>query len=286
MFTVEKKKKSDELTEAQHLAERGQVNTTAAEVYEDYFVPALFQQWPSLIADAARIHKGQRVLDVACGTGVLARTIASRVGRTGSVSGVDINPGMLAVARRKARHIEWRQARAENLPYEDNQFDAVVSQFGLMFFENRGDAIKEMIRVLKPGGRLVVAVWAAIETSPGYASLYNLIEDLFGEHLADALRAPFLLGEKSELRSLFKYSGATHLLDVQTCSGTARFNSLESWIYTEIKGWALAELISDEQYHQLLQASTQALSSFVDADGKVAFDAPAHVVVAAKHHLS
>src|SRR5262245_46482610 len=117
--------------------ERGQVSHSAAEMFEEFFVPALSQAWARRVADAARIQSGQRVLDVACGTGALTREVAARVGSDGSVVGLDPNEGMLAVARRKAPALEWRQGPAEALPFASATFDTVVSQFGLMFFENR-----------------------------------------------------------------------------------------------------------------------------------------------------
>src|SRR5262245_61490850 len=114
-------------------SDKGQVSRNAAEVYEEFFVPALFQEWTSRVAGAAKIQAGQRVLDVACGTGILARTVAERVGPAGSVVGLDMNEGMLAVAARKAPQIEWRQGISEALPFDGDSFEAVVSQFGLMF---------------------------------------------------------------------------------------------------------------------------------------------------------
>jgi ubiquinone/menaquinone biosynthesis C-methylase UbiE len=161
--------------------ERGQVTRSAAEVYEEFFVPALLQEWAGLVTEAARIQPGQRVLDVACGTGVLAHSMAGRIGPNGAVVGVDINERMLAVARRKAPTIEWREGRAEMLPFEANSFDTVVSQFGLMFFADRRLAIQEMRRALRPGGRLVVAVWASVENFPGYAELADLLQRLYGD---------------------------------------------------------------------------------------------------------
>jgi ubiquinone/menaquinone biosynthesis C-methylase UbiE len=98
------------------------------------------------------------VLDVACGTGVVAREAARRVGPAGAVAGLDRNEGMLAVARRMAPGIAWRHGLAEALPFPDGAFDAVICQFGLMFFEDRGKALGEMWRALRPGGRLAVAV--------------------------------------------------------------------------------------------------------------------------------
>ncbi|KAA3663243.1 MAG: methyltransferase domain-containing protein [Chloroflexi bacterium] len=138
--------------------EKGQVVNSAAKIYEEFFIPALFGEWPQHVAAAAKIQPGHRVLDVACGTGVLARFAANLVGPTGFVTGLDVNDGMLEVARRSASQIEWRQSVAEQLPFEDNNFDTVVSQFGLMFFEDQVKALQEMMRVLRPGGHLAVAV--------------------------------------------------------------------------------------------------------------------------------
>jgi ubiquinone/menaquinone biosynthesis C-methylase UbiE len=143
--------------------ETAQVTHSATEVYEEFFLPALIQQWASRVTDAAGIQSGERVLDVACGTGVLARSVAERVGSNGAVLGIDKNEGMLAVARRRAPAIEWKQGRAEALPLNSESFDAVVSQFGLMFFDDRRTALREMIRVLRPGGRMAVAVWGSLD---------------------------------------------------------------------------------------------------------------------------
>jgi ubiquinone/menaquinone biosynthesis C-methylase UbiE len=172
-----------------------QVTRSAAEVYEEFFVPALFLEWAPRVADAAQIAPGQKVLDVACGTGVLAREAARRVGPGGAVTGLDRNEGMLAVARRKSPHIDWQLGMAEALGFADGTMDAVVSQFGLMFFEDRRAALREMWRVARPGGRIAVAVWAALESAPGYAAMTDLLQRLFGDRIADALRAPFTLGD-------------------------------------------------------------------------------------------
>jgi ubiquinone/menaquinone biosynthesis C-methylase UbiE len=257
----------------------GQVIAGAAEIYEEFFVPALFRQWPPKVADAARIQRGDRVLDVACGTGILARAIAERVGSGGSVVGLDTNPVMLEVARRKAPEIEWRQAPAEALPFADQSFDAVVSQFGLMFFEDRKAAIREMARVLRPGGRLVVAVWAALETSPGYADLADILQELFGEEAANAIRAPFALGDTGTLRALFADAGIQNV-EIANREGTVHFPSIEAWIYTEIKGWTLADRLNDEQYQLLLLEAERKLQPHVNSGDAVSFSAVANIVSA------
>lgn len=262
-------------------ATKGQVTRTAADVYEEFFVPALFGDWAARVADAAGIAAGQSVLDVACGTGVLAREAAGRVQPDGSVIGLDRNDGMLAVARRAASDVEWRLGQAEALPFTDASFDAVVSQFGLMFFDERGAALQAMWRVLRPGGHMAVAVWDSLDHTPGYAAMTALLQRLFGDQAADALRAPFVLGDPDALRSLFAEAGIVNP-QVQTQDGTARFPSIESWVHTDIKGWTLADMIDDTQYDRLQQAAQSDLAAFARDDGTVAFPAPAHIVTATK----
>ena len=262
-------------------SERGQVTSSAAEVYEEFFVPALFQEWSDRVADTITIRAGDRVLDVACGTGVLTRAVAARVGPSGAAIGLDVNEGMLTVARRKAPRLDWRSGRAEALPFDTERFDAVVSQFGLMFFEDRRAALAEMMRVLRHGGRLAVAVWDSLEHTPGYATVTQLLQRLFGDRVADALRAPFALGDPGALRSLFSSAGIPSAT-VTTVKGTARFPSIKAWMYTDVKGWTLADMIDDAQLARLLDEAEKALRPFLAADGTVAFEAPAHIVTAAK----
>src|SRR5262245_2903127 len=259
----------------------GQVTRSAADVYEEFFVPALFEEWAPRVAKAAQLSPAQKVLDVACGTGVLAREAMRCVQPGGSVTGLDRNEVMLTVARRVAPGIDWRPGRAESLPFPDGAFDAVVSQFGLMFFENRAGALKEMWRVLKPGGRLAVAVWDALESSPGYADMVALLKRLFGEKIANELRAPFVLGDKTALAALFESAGVPKV-KIQTQTGNARFPSLESWVHTDVKGWTLADLIDDRQYKTLQAEAARDLGKYVKGDGTVSFAAPAHIVTAAK----
>lgn len=263
---------------ASQAMESGQLTKTAAEVYEEFFVPALFSEWAPRTCDAAGIAQGQRLLDVACGSGCVAREAARR---GAAVTGLDCNPGMLAVARRLGPKVDWRDGVAEAIPFDDAGFDAVTCQFGLMFFEDRVKALAEMWRVVKPGGHLVVATWDALERTPGYAAMVALLERLFGAEIAKGLRAPFVLGDPAEVLDLFDAAGIPGA-QVDTQVGTARFPSLADWVHTDVKGWTLADAIDEAQYEVLQEEAQEELKGFAQADGSVRFDSPAHIVTAVK----
>jgi SAM-dependent methyltransferase len=255
----------------------------AAETYETMFVPALFGQWAKVVADAAGIRAGERVLDVACGTGVLAREAAARVGATGHVAGADPHAGMIAVARRIARDIDWHEAPAEALPFAPNSFDAVVSQFGLMFFSDRDRAIRKMLRVLVPEGRAAVAVWDAIENVPAFADLVGLLDRTAGKAAGDALRAPFVLGDKAALGGLFEAAGA-RTFAIATHRGTARFPSIRHLVEAELRGWlpVMGVELGEETIEAILAEAEDVLSPYRASGGNLLFDISAHLVHARK----
>ena len=262
----------------------GQLTKTAAEVYDEFFVPALFAEWAPRVADRLNAAPATRALDIACGTGVLARELARRLG-PGAVTGLDCNEGMLAVARRGVEGAEFQRGFAEDLPFEAETFGAVASQFGLMFFSDRARALGEMWRVLAPGGRMAVAVWASLSESPGYAAMAELLRELFGPDIARELEAPFCLGNPGQLVELAQQAGVAGAdveLDVEQLRGRARFPTLRDWVHTDIRGWTLADKINDEQYERLQAAAAERLAVFA-ADGRVEFDIPALVLTATKN---
>jgi len=255
----------------------------AASGYESLLVPALFEQWTERVLDAAQIRPSDRVLDVACGTGVLARKAVGWVGSSGSVAGIDPDPGMLAVAESLAPNVEWRRGTAELLPYTDESFDAVITQFGLMFFTDRRKALQEMVRVLTPGGRLAIAVWDSLENIPAYASEVALLNRMVGERAANAVRAPFVLGDRSDLSILFEDAGVSSFT-VETYGGTARFPSIRTMVEADLRGWLplLGIMLDEDQIQSILAAAENTLSNYVTADGKAEFDVSAHIVTGSK----
>ena len=186
------------------------VDTTAAEAYERGLVPHVFAPWARLVLDEAALAPGQRVLDMACGTGIAARLAAAQLGSTGAVVGADIDEAMLAVARRVpltagAAPVDWQRADALALPFADAGFDAVLCFEGLQFFPDRARALAEWRRVLRPGGRIIGTVWGPIEANPGYLALADGLRQFVS---AEAARLPpLLLHDAAEIRTLFAQAG-------------------------------------------------------------------------------
>lgn len=260
-----------------------QAEIDAASAYEALMVPALFGEWAAKVADAAHLGPGQRVLDVACGTGILAREAKMRTRPDGFVVGLDPSRGMLEVARKLAPAMEWRQGVAEALPFPDESFDAVVSQFGLMFFNDRRKALREALRALTPEGCLAVAVWNSLDRIPAYAVEVKLLERLAGRRAADALRAPFVLGDHHDLATLFAEAGVASVA-VTTAKGKAHFPSVRIMVEADLRGWlpVMGVVLGEEQIARILEEAELVLRPYVTPDGTVAFETSAHVVTGAK----
>lgn len=205
-----------------------------AETYESYMVPTLFAPCAQRLVDFANPQPGERVLDLACGTGIVARLVAARVTPRGAVLGLDLNPNMLLVARavaaRDGHAIEWRQGRAEGLEFPDGSFDLVLCQMALQFFEDRNAAVAEMHRVLAEAGRIAVSVWEGFDRHPFYRRLDEVIERRLG---TSSLRDIFALGDPRELRELLARSGFRNVA-IQPASITARFPNPELFLAGEI----------------------------------------------------
>src|SRR5688500_8563133 len=180
---------------------------TPAELYERHFAPRLFLPWGRELVALADPQPGERALDVACGTGVVTRLLVERVGTSGSVIGLDINAGMLAVARSvvTAPQVEWREASAVDLPLPDDAFDLAICQQGLQFFPDRPRALQEMRRVLVSGGRLILASWGPSSESPGYSAIERALTPHVGAEQAKL--PPFGLGDRTTFRGLIAGAG-------------------------------------------------------------------------------
>lgn len=258
-----------------------QIPLEAAEVYESRFVPALFAEWAPLLVESAGVRPGQATLDVACGTGIVARTAADLIGADGAIVGVDLNEAMLTVARRVRPDLNWQRGDAQRLPFPNAAFDNVLCQMALMFFPDRNKAMAEMARVATSGGTVAVVVPAAIVEQPAYGPFVDIVADEAGHNAATLLDTYWSCGDLKGMRTLFESAGLT-VTATRTHLGTAKFPSVDAMVATEIEGSPLFDRISAETYDRIKARSREALTAFTTTSG--AIDAPlrGHIIVAGK----
>jgi ubiquinone/menaquinone biosynthesis C-methylase UbiE len=270
-------------------AERWQLDGRAPELYERYLVPAMTAMWAVDLVDRLAVRAGQRVLDVACGTGVVAREAAARAGTLGRVAAVDINSGMLAVARSLPRiggaTIDWCESSALELPFSDSSFDVVVCQFGLQFFPDRSVALSEMRRVLDTGGRLGLNVFGPIEHNPATQALADALDRHLAPDASVAKRREHALADPQVLRTGVAEAGFRDLT-LQTRTRLVRFPSAAEYVRVQFAATPLAALIkADAQGERLIHAVekdvSDALRAYVKDDGLL-FPQEVHVVLASR----
>lgn len=186
---------------------REALGVSPPENYQRHFVPHIGEPIATDLIRRADLAAGERVLDVGCGTGVVTRLAAEKVGPEGSVTGLDVNPGMLAVARAVTPDelgIEWHQAGAEAMPFADGAFDVVLCQMSLQFVEDKAAALGEMRRVLVEGGRLVLNV-------PGPAApVFEAMAAAMRQHIPPAagfVSAVFAISDAGALERMLNEAG-------------------------------------------------------------------------------
>jgi SAM-dependent methyltransferase len=256
-----------------------QLSVEAAEAYEARFVPAIFAEWAPHLVEAAGVAPGRAVLDVACGTGVVARTAADRMDGRGRVAGADLNEGMLAVAGRLRPDIEWHRADAADLPFEDGSFDAVLCQSALMFFPDRVRALREMARVARAGGTVAVQAWDLLEAQEGYGAMYGAFARHLGPEATELGGTLWALGDLELLGSLFEAGGLT-VTGIRTRVGVVRFPSAAEAVATEIDATPLAARIDPGTHRRILDAGVEAMAPFVVDGGRVELPIGGHLVTA------
>jgi ubiquinone/menaquinone biosynthesis C-methylase UbiE len=262
-----------------------QLSGNAPEAYERYIIPALFNEWACDLVETAAVQAGERVLDVACGTGVVARAAASRVGKAGHVVGVDVNEGMLGMARTVppplGTAMTWQQGDAAALPLPTAAFDVVLCQQGLQYFPQRAAALLEMARVLVPGGRLALSVWRPIERQPFFVALVDVIESHVSADVGALQRAAFTLGDADELRGLLTAAGfrTPHLrLVVKLIRAPSLAEYLPGYITATPMAGAVAAM-EETARTAMFQDLQGRLRSYVDDTG-LAVPMECHVIVA------
>lgn len=254
---------------------------TAAENYQRYFVPAIAEPVSVPLLAAAALRPGERVLDVGCGTGVIARRAAEQVGPAGAVTAIDLSPEMIEVAQATPApatpSIEWRAGDAASLPFPDGAYDAVLCQMALMFMENRIAAVTEMRRVLKPGGRVVVSTPGPIQ--PVFTALERAIVEHIGADLGMFVRAVFSMHDPDAVATLLRDAG------LREVSGTVspvrlRLPSPQEFLWQYISVTPLAPLVAqapETAQEAMERQAVKAWQPYV-VDGAVTVEQPMVVV--------
>ena len=258
----------------------------AMQVYDDIFVPGLFIPWGKLLLDEVGLAPGEHVLDVACGPGTVTRLAAERVGVNGRAVGADISPAMLTIARAKpapkGASIEYVETAAAPLAVGTAEFDVVVCQQGLQFFPDRAAALLEMRRALKPGGRVALAVWTAIDQQPSFAGLARAVGDVLGpDTAARYANGPWGHSSLDVLVNEVEAAGFTDLraqpraLDVVFDGDGARYSDTlaAAGIADEVAA------LSEDDRARLVEAAALHLRPLV-SDGKLHSPSASNIVVA------
>ena len=245
-----------------------EISDELVRLHEQYLVPAIYAQWATRVADIAEIELGHHVLDVACGTGTLARAVQLETGLSGKIIGLDKNEKMLESAREKSHGIEWQLGDATALPFEKNRFDRVMCQFALMFIANRVATIKEMLRVCKPDGLVVLATWGPLHHGGAYEALINLVSKYIGSHAALKLSSPWSLGKPGAMDSLLLTSGVNEY-ECHQRVGQATYPSMRAFIETHLRLAGEFESLNEQSLEEIYSAADGQLRPFLAPSGQL-----------------
>jgi len=224
-----------------------QLDGSAPELYQRYLVPAITTKWAEDLVGRAQPRVGDEVLDVACGTGVVAR-LAGKLMRQGRVTGLDLNKGMLAVARAlpsEGAPIDWIEGSALDLPFSDGKFDLVLCQLGLQFFPDKGRALREMRRVLSPSGRVALSVYSPIERTPGANAFVLALDRVLGSNASKIKRGEHSFKSPDELQSLLTCVGFSKV-EVHTVVQQIAFPSVLDYVRFQLLATPMAALLNSD----------------------------------------
>lgn len=248
------------------------------DVYEGVLVPAIFRPWSSEIIERARpIGPSDRILDLGCGTGIVARTLHERLGGGAPIIGLDASSEMLAKAREIAPELDWREGNAMDLPFADASFEVVVSQQMLQFVPDRAAALREIRRVLAPGGRLIAATWRARHELPLYEALGVVAE----RHLGVPNEKRFSLGDDGAIATWLADAGFSDIR-VEVVTRTEHFAEFPYRLSALAANFDLSGLSAEERERRLAAVEAESIEAVAEltSDGGISAPARANLVTA------
>jgi ubiquinone/menaquinone biosynthesis C-methylase UbiE len=273
----------DEMAQSSSGAPGWQLEGNASLAYDTHIVDVFLQDYSRRLVEVAAIKPGDRVLDVACGTGVVTRLVANKIGSAGRVVGFDLNAGMLARARaagETAAAIEWQLGNATDMPFADATFDCVICQHGLQFIPDKAAAVSEMRRVLADRGRMVISVWRSIEHCPWQAAIAGAVERHVGREQAAQIRSAFSFGDADQLRQIIVAAGFQGA-EIRIERETIRHASMAEYVPGYISATPIAAAVAglDQAAQAKITADVaDALAAYRVGDG-LAAPIEAHVAI-------
>jgi len=196
--------------------------------YERYLVPLIFEPYAADMAARVTSRSPQRVLEIAAGTGVVTRAMSATLARDVAIVATDLSQPMIDLAQTLGteRPVEWRQADVLALPFDDQEFDAVVCQFGVMFFPHKSTAFAEAHRVLRPGGALIFNVWDRIEENEFADTVATAVASMFpGDPPSFLARTPYGYSDRSAIQRDLSVGGFLAQAQVTTIAERSRADS-------------------------------------------------------------
>lgn len=255
-----------------------------ADKYERELVPAIFEPWSHSTVATAAPQQGEHALDIACGTGIVARCAASFIGPQGRVVGIDSDQDMIATARSLPSHlertIEWVEGDAQQLPFADATFDMIFCQGGLQFISDRSTALREMYRVLKPRARMVLMLFREIEYAPAFALLAETVAPYVAARMLKSIVTPFSLGKTDEAQELVEQAGFQQVSIRQEIKKT-RFPSAQAFIQARL----LATYHYDTMNSQILTRAVEEVGKALrpyEVNGELVFPMTGYLLLAHK----
>ena len=241
---------------------------TTGDRYERDMVPAMFEPFARDLVERLELRPNMRVADIGCGTGIVGRLVGERLDAASIVAGVDINVGMLAVARSRSDSLpcqsEWHEAPADALPLDDASIDLLLSQHAFMLFADKTAAAHEMHRVLKPGGSLYVSAWRHFSRQPHYTALIDGLDNLVSKQAADLMKGAFRFETEDQIRAPLMEGGFPEVL-VDTVRMDVHFPSADQFVRIVVAGSILARMgieISDGALEELCSFVTKMLKRY------------------------
>jgi len=249
--------------------------------YDKYLGPMLFEPYALDLVERLRRDKVKHVLELACGTGRVTRHLVDIIPEDGRLTATDLNPGMMEIARSKIQNekVQWQLADAQNLPFENDSFDHMVCQFGVMFFPDKEKSFREAKRVLKQGGVYFFNTWETVEKNPRIDVMWKVIYEVFGKDAPDFLqKGPHSFYDKNEIERLLLNAGFKNVR-IETVAKTAKYNQPDDLIIGFADGSPLSNYLGEKEEQVQMSFRKRLLEALSEQDKVLGNSVPSLALV-------